>query len=286
MENLSCLSRRRVKQNTLASRFLLPPFSQVMLADYPDETGTRIPHVHGELQIIALLSGKMRFTTERDFSLSRGDLLLIPPATRHAWSVQENGRTLQLLISPSLMAEYPDLRPLLIKTAIKLSIDPEKIEAVRNRIAGEQGSILPAANIIISAQLLDLLAHILRIYSRTHQGINGMTHEGITKALNLIAADYRKKLTLHRLAVAAGLSISRFSSLFHRQTGRSPVDFLLNYRLERAREMLGSTDMKIYEIAEYTGFDSVSYFNRKFKSVYRHTPAFYRKNAGTNPYIA
>ena len=83
MENLSCLSRRRVKHRHLTDRYRLPPFSGVMLAEYPEQTGTRIPHTHNEFQIIIQMSGAIRFTAGGEFVLHTGDVLLLPAGTRH-----------------------------------------------------------------------------------------------------------------------------------------------------------------------------------------------------------
>ena len=52
--------------------------------------------------------------------------------------------------------------------------------------------------------------------------------------------------------------------------------YLNNYRLDRAENLLKKTDKKLYEIAEETGFSSLSYFSRKFKERFNKTPFDYR----------
>ena len=279
MENLSCLSRRRVKHRHLTDRYRLPPFSGVMLAEYPEQTGTRIPHTHNEFQIIIQMSGAIRFTAGGEFVLHTGDVLLLPAGTRHAWSVLKRGKTLQLLLSPGLPADYPELCPILVPEPVRLFLDPEPLETLWEELIGEQEKALPGTALVIHARLLELLARILRACSAARRGVTARTNEGVVKALDLIASRYREKLTLHRLASTAGLSISRFSALFRDLTGRSPVDFLLNYRLERAAELLESTDLKVYEAAERTGFSSLAGFNRKYKAVYGHSPRAGQKKA-------
>lgn len=279
MENLSCLSRRRVKHRLLTDRYSLPPCFGVMLAEYPEQTGTRIPHTHNEFQIIVQISGVIRFTTDRDFILSSGDVLLLPAGTRHAWSVLERGKTLQLLLSPGLPTDYPELRSILVPAATRLSLAPFPLETFWQEIILEEERALPGTALLLRARLLELLARILRACSTARQGITARTHDGIAKTLDLIASKYREKLTLHRLASTAGLSISRFSALFRALTGQAPVEFLLAYRLERARELLESTDLKVYEAAECAGFSSLAHFNRKYKSLYGHPPGARRKDA-------
>ena len=93
-----------------------------------------------------------------------------------------------------------------------------------------------------------------------------------------LKANYRKKISLGEMASMACLGVSQFSVLFRRQTGKSPTAFLIGIRLRKAMEMIFSTDLKMHEIANSCGFDSVSYFNRQFLAVYGATPLAYRRN--------
>lgn len=70
---------RKVKHNFLSDRLLLPPFSEVGLVDYPEETGSDIPHAHDDFQMIAFVTGTLRFSVNgENFSGTPGDVLLLP----------------------------------------------------------------------------------------------------------------------------------------------------------------------------------------------------------------
>ncbi len=71
-----------------------------------------------------------------------------------------------------------------------------------------------------------------------------------------------------------------FSKLFYRETGEKFSDYLTRIRIEKAKELLTSTDKPIQEIALEVGFNDAGYFTRRFKSYEGTTPpGHYRKIA-------
>ena len=130
---------------------------------------------------------------------------------------------------------------------------------------------------MINALLLEFLANTLRHFSSENQNLSSVSSEGIVRVVRHIKTHYKKKIQLEEMAAMACLGISQFSVLFRRQTGQSPMAFLIGIRLKKAMEMIFSTDLKIYEIANACGFDSVSYFNRQFRAAYGVTPLSCRR---------
>lgn len=98
----------------------------------------------------------------------------------------------------------------------------------------------------------------------------------IREALRLIETQYREDLDLQTAARHVSLSPSWFGALFRHETGRSFSDYLQEYRLERARELLLRTDLKIYEVAAGTGIPNSRYFSRLFADKYATSPQEYR----------
>lgn len=269
---VSSLSMRRVKQKVLPDRFLRPPFTGLMLADYPDCTGSGIPHKHGAFQLIAVESGEFCFEAEKTFPAKSGDVLLFPPGLRHTWSVQKKGKAVQILLSPDFAERYCELRPLQCTDSRCVSIAPAQIRRTWNEIELEQKNREPGAALAITAVLLNLLVHVLREFSKDNEGITAATHEGIARVLLFLSRHYAEPRDLKGLAQLAGLSVSRFSALFRQHTGKSPVKYRIELRLGKAREMLFAGDRRIGEIALQCGFESVPYFHRQFQRVYGMTP--------------
>ena len=100
--------------------------------------------------------------------------------------------------------------------------------------------------------------------------------EMIAKARIMIREGVESKITVHEIAAELGSSYSNFRKLFKEYTGMSPALYQQNLRLQRAKELLSSTDMSIKEIAYRLNFDSPDYFSSKFKAKVGCKPSEYR----------
>ena len=83
-------------------------------------------------------------------------------------------------------------------------------------------------------------------------------------------------LRLHDLAAHASLSIPRYSELFRKRTGFAPIDFLIRQRIQRACQLLDTTQLKVAAVAQAIGYDDPYYFSRLFSKVIGRSPRHYR----------
>ncbi len=102
------------------------------------------------------------------------------------------------------------------------------------------------------------------------RGIDRRVHS----ILQTIAATPAQDLT--RLAQLAGLSNSRLSHLFKRETGLDLRSFLIGYRLEKAAQLLGKAEMAVKEISYLVGYRHSASFIRAFRKSFGCTPQEYR----------
>ena len=84
-------------------------------------------------------------------------------------------------------------------------------------------------------------------------------------------------LTLIELAASVGLSSAHFSQMFRNSTGETPHQFVLRYRIERAREMLCMAEARVLDVAIACGFKTQQHFARVFRHVCGSSPTEYRK---------
>lgn len=87
----------------------------------------------------------------------------------------------------------------------------------------------------------------------------------IFKAEHYIRQNYMNDLSVEQLAQIAGLSPCYFGSIFKKAVGRSPKDYLIDYRLEQAKRLLIETGYNITEVAALVGYKDASYFSNLFK---------------------
>lgn len=100
--------------------------------------------------------------------------------------------------------------------------------------------------------------------------------ERVKRMIVFIEQNYRRPLTSAEIAGSADISPSESLRCFHDILHTTPVQFLAQYRMEKAREYLEQTALPVSEIAELCGYLDVSYFSRAFRHVCGMKPTEYR----------
>lgn len=89
-------------------------------------------------------------------------------------------------------------------------------------------------------------------------------------------------ISMEQAAQDAGLTTTYFSSLFKKETGETFIEYLTRLRLENAMRLLGTTDEKIYVIAEKSGYTDAGYFSHVFKKKFGMSPIQCRRQQNNN----
>lgn len=107
---------------------------------------------------------------------------------------------------------------------------------------------------------------------------NSFSTKQAVLALDHIEKNYGSEdLSLHSICSELSISPSYFSSIFKNYTGETFIEALTKKRINKAKELLGNTAMKNYEVAEKVGFSDPHYFALTFKKVTGMTPKEYAK---------
>jgi len=101
-----------------------------------------------------------------------------------------------------------------------------------------------------------------------------------------IEKNYFRNLKLEMLAKSFGYNSAYLGKLFKNQIGESFNSYLDRVRIEKAKELLGQDNLKVYAISEKVGYDNVDYFCIKFHRYVGQSPSNYRKNLPENEIIA
>ena len=83
--------------------------------------------------------------------------------------------------------------------------------------------------------------------------------------------------TVETLAAACGMSRSAFALRFREMVGETPLEYLTNWRMQKAAELLQKGDKKVVDVARIVGYDSDSTFSKAFKRVMHMAPREFRR---------
>lgn len=98
----------------------------------------------------------------------------------------------------------------------------------------------------------------------------------IKEAINYIEQNFQNNITIEDIAKVCGINRSYFGKIFRRSTGRSPQEFLMNYRMIKAAELLKLTSLSIADIGSAVGYENQLHFSRAFKKKYGVPPREWR----------
>ena len=107
----------------------------------------------------------------------------------------------------------------------------------------------------------------------------GVHHPKLIHAVEIMEGNIEEPLSQEELAERIDLSRRQLERLFRRHLGRTPAQFYLETRLERARHLLFQTDMPIMSVACATGFVSASHFTTCYRQMFGKTPRAERVRA-------
>lgn len=129
---------------------------------------------------------------------------------------------------------------------------------------------------VASGICLQMLAELY--HSRQPQIHQDQQNALFSKLKNQMQEHIDTSIDLQVMAKEAGMSYSKFRRDFKQYTGLAPLQYHLLLKIERAKDLLITTDLKAKEIAYKLGFESDFYFNRFFKQKTGIAPAQYREN--------
>ena len=243
---------------------------------------------HEQLEILYVLEGEL--TCRCDFRTIRcraGEMVIINPCEGHAVFAERSARYHCLMIDMRLCGGRDDI-------SLQKYIEPVTERRVRfqNLICDERANSLLESllreyqtgedgyELAVKGNLLCLMAHLFRHGLAPGDGQKKRgSHEVILPALRYISDRYSGEITLAELAAACCLNRSYFCRLFHELTGRTPMAYLNEYRLVKAKALLLTTCCSVSEAASAAGFADNGYFTRKFRELYGITPTEMRAAA-------
>ncbi len=122
-------------------------------------------------------------------------------------------------------------------------------------------------------------------FTLTNKKSEGLYSDRIKLMLSWIHMNYDKKIMLEDIARAGQLSRSECCRYFKRFLSISPLNYVINYRIEKSLFFLQQSDTNITEVAYIVGFNSTSYYINKFRKSMGMIPLEYKKQKAENHFF-
>ena len=156
-----------------------------------------------------------------------------------------------------------------------MQIDPATAEyaelTARLLVAEGEGEVADA--------MLISLVKLISKRARLRTGDSNAPSDAVAQAVLYINSHYAERITLETLARSSGYSPRHFSRLFSASFGSSPMRYLSEVRLGRAKVLLSENRLSVIEIAAAVGIDDSSAFTKSFRMRYGMTPTEYRRRS-------
>ena len=229
---------------------------------------------------------------ERTDCLGPGDLVFIKPGRDHVLASQPPGQDLP----PSgagtlLLCGYCDFiqetgTPLLDVFPSMTIVREEELhqhpwlKSTLDQLSTEYMSQQPGAELVVNKLTEVVLVELIRInFGRGEQSrfIVALSDKRIAKALQHLHNSPQIPWTLEKMGEEIGMSRAAFAKRFKELVGQPMFEYLTLLRVQRARELLQETNLRLYEVASRVGYESDLAFAKTFKKHTGTTPTRYRK---------
>ncbi|MBR5313878.1 MAG: AraC family transcriptional regulator [Clostridia bacterium] len=246
-------------------------------------------HWHSEIEIVRILEGEFHITLNNvSYVAKKGDVVFINSETVHQGIPKDCVYECIVFHAEYLYRENFDTR-----SFIKSLLDREftvneyftsqncELVGIINSIFDAIISKTPSYKFRVIAAMYNMFAIIFeqKLYSGNigkDSDLNDKNIAKLKKVLSFIRENYDKPITLEMIASEVNMSPKYLGSFFKSMTEKTPIDYLIEYRIEKAARKLRLSDMSVTDIAYSCGFSDLSYFIKTFKSIKGSSPGKFR----------
>ena len=218
-------------------------------------------------------------------SVQEGDLTLVPAGTQYDWKTVGPVDFVHLYVHPSrfgaLIASKYDRDPASVALDEGVGIcDPMLAQLMREML--EEMTVREiGAHSYLDALLDAALAQLARKHSTLGTTVqplrSAISQQRLRRVFDYVEAHLAQSVRLDDLAAVAEFSRFHFSRSFQAAMGEPPMSYLVRRRLEKAKQLLRTSDLSVSAVAQESGLGAPSQFAALFKRATGSTPSDYRR---------
>lgn len=267
--------------------------------DYPFEVHhtklsdglTLYPHLHNEFEITCVIEGEGTFWIDgQEYPVKQGDLLFIPSGSIHLAMKTKSvpAAFFSIVFSPDFFCmsmanriaeKY--IKPVLNRSLLfKTHLDgteqwhKEALQAT-HQIASFYAK--KDCELLCQSALLQLW-HLFYHHKETiDEKKTFLPSLRLKESIDYMHTHFSEQITIHELAAISNMSDSHYSRTFREYMKISPIEYLIQLRVQESAKKLKESDLPIGEVALACGFHDFSYFGKHFRKRMNCSPREYRK---------
>ena len=246
-------------------------------------------HCHDFLEFSYIVSGSVNYRiSDKFYKVKEKTLLVFNPGVYHQESLSNGEQTTELHIGfCNIKVDGLPLNYILkdhFDATLEFKQYKDDFHKCCLEIIEEQKACEIGKELILKSLIMKLIALFLKEtnYVKNKKNIDRYDFPFYDKSnvvkiiLEYFDSNYMKNISLDDLAKNMYMSSVYVSKVFKEKTGESPINYLINLRLEKAKDLLISTESPVKAIAQSVGYIDAYYFSKLFKKYYRHSPCKFR----------
>lgn len=234
-----------------------------------DRTKRVGPYVRSTYILHYVLSGTCHFD---GFEANAGDAFLISKNKLHSFWVESGYRHIWMAFDGNGAADL--LKSFGISPDEHTLLKVADTEFANAFVENAKAYVLSSSDVKTAKSWLYAMLPLLSSPAVKPQTVR---HD-VTSAAHILEQHYHRSITMQQVAEMLHISEKHFCKVFKKQYGIPPQEFLINIRMQKAKQLLKTTNLRIKEVAGSVGFSSQLNFSAAFKKRFNQSPTEYRIN--------
>ncbi len=245
-------------------------------------------HWHNEWELLRIIKGDFYITLDdKQWHIREGEIVLISGATLHGGEAIDCVYECLVFDLYGLLGKIDALKTQL-RPFCNMEIMTEQFFTNKDVAAAKVLDVFARRedSCCLALETLSAVSNLFAwlIKEKRYRKVQNKDwhSSGIKSVLEYIESHYSDELSLDVLAGIAGVNARYFCKIFYLATKTTPMNYVNQYRVERAAFLLETTDLSITQIAADCGFCDSSYFTKVFKKFIGITPKKYQRSLKGN----